>query len=348
MNTDEKNDLLSLLIFRLGSVGDTVVALPAFRLVKKAFPNAKISVLTNMPVNHKACALELILQNTGLVDTYIEYPSKSLLFTKAIALRKIIKKNNFSTMVYMHQNRSILNAWRDFLFFKLCGIQKIIGLPLFRHGFQYDYIPEKKIYESEHYRLTNQLKVLGKADWSDPKIMDLTLTSDELEQARAFIPDNIFNQPFIVCSIGTKLVMKDWGHENWKTLLTQLAPGYSSYGMIFIGVDEEYQRSDELLQCWRGPTLNLCGKLTIRQSAALLSFARLFFGHDSGPMHLAAAVNTQCVAVFSRHSKPGWWHPLGSQHKIITPPGESIQTIAIDVVATMMRETLKTKIQAEV
>ncbi len=88
------NELQSLLIFRLGSVGDTVVALPIFRLIKKAFPNAKKCVLTNLPVNNKACAIELILENTGLVDQFIEYPSKSSLLKKAISLRKLIKKNN--------------------------------------------------------------------------------------------------------------------------------------------------------------------------------------------------------------------------------------------------------------
>lgn len=331
----------SLLIFRLGSVGDTVVALPAFRLIKKAYPQATISVLTNIPVNNKACALELILQNTGLVDHYIEYPSKSSLIKKAIAIRKLIKENHFTTMIYLHQNRSLLNAWRDFLFFKICGVKKIIGLSLIRHGFQYDYNPEKKCYNSEHYRLTNQIKALGSVDWHDPAVMDLALTTNEVQQALSFVPAEMMNKPYIVCSIGTKLVMKDWGQANWKALLKHLAPAFSNYGMIFIGVQEEYERSDELLKCWQGPILNLCGKLSVRQSAALLQSARLFIGHDSGPMHLADAVNTQCVAVFSLHSPPGCWYPRGLQHKIISPRDKSILSITVDEVAQAVSSALK-------
>lgn len=49
-------------------------------------------------------------------------------------------------------------------------------------------------------------------------------------------------------------------------------------------------------------------------------------------MHLAAAAETTCVAVFSRHAKPGCWFPLGTQHKIIYPTGKSIQSITVDEV----------------
>ena len=77
------------------------------------------------------------------------------------------------------------------------------------------------------------------------------------------------------------------------------------------------ERGDELCHEWVGPTLNLAGKLTPRESAAVLERARLFIGHDSGPMHLAAALGTPCVAIFSARNKPGVWFPRGDGHKII-------------------------------
>lgn len=333
-------NIKSLLIFRLGSVGDTVVALPSFKLIKKAFPETKLFALTNMPVNHKACALELILENTGLIDHFIEYPSKSSLWQKILGLRKIIKKNHFQTMIYFHQTRSILQAWRDFLFFKLCGIKKIIGLSLLRHGFQYRYHSSIKLYESEHYRLANQLKVLGEINWQDSNLMNLNLTQNEFQKARQVIA-SIAKQDFIVCSIGTKLNMKDWGQNNWKKLISNLTAIYAQYACIFIGVQDEYQRSEELLKLWTGSTINLCGKLSIRESAAVLSFAKLFIGHDSGPMHLASAVNTTCVAIFSNHAKPGCWYPLGLQHQIIYPTGKTIQSITVDQVVNTISAVLK-------
>lgn len=340
MATIADQDVESLLIFRLGSVGDTVVALPCFRLIKKAFPNTKLVVLTNKPVNHQACALELILENMGLADTYIDYPCHLSLLQKIILLRKIIKQHHFTKMVYFHQSRSWLQSWRDFLFFKFCGIKKIIGLSLFQHGFQYRYDYKTHLYESEYRRLARQLKALGEIDWTDKFVTDLALTENELQKARDIIKTQIYDQPFIVCSIGTKHPMKEWGENNWQNMIRTIAKHYPDYCLVFIGVDSEYARSEALLSLWQGPTVNLCGKLSVRESAAILKYTILFVGHDSGPMHLAASVGTTCVAIFSRHAKPGCWYPYGTQHKIIYPPGSSIQSITVDNVIHEIRSTL--------
>lgn len=330
----------SLLIFRLGSVGDTVVALPCFHMIKKAFPNAKRVVLTNKPVSHQACALELILENMKLADTFIDYPCHVPLFQKIFLLRKIIKQNHFTKMIYFHQSRSWFQAWRDFLFFKFCGVKKIIGLSLFQHGFQYRFDRKTNLYESEYLRLARQLKELGKIDWTDKSVIDLALTESELQKARDIIKTDIHNQPFIVCSIGTKHPMKDWGQENWKKLIQSIAITYSHYCLVFIGVETEYARSEELLSFWQGLAVNLCGELSVRESAALLHYAKLFVGHDSGPMHLAAAAGATCVAIFSRHAKPGCWYPYGAQHKILYPPKPSIHSIHVDDVVRAIQSVL--------
>ncbi len=340
MVTTADQEVESLLIFRLGSVGDTVVALPGFRLIKQAFPNAKRVVLTNKPVNHQACALELILDNMDLADSFIDYPCHVSLLQKIFLLRKIIKENHFTKMIYFHQSRSWLQAWRDYLFFKFCGIKKIIGLSLFQHGFQYRFDRKTNLYESEYQRLARQLKALGQIDWTDKSITELALTEDELKKARDIIETDIQNQPFIVCSIGTKHPMKEWGEDNWKAMIQSIAKQYTNHCLVFIGVQSEYARSEALLSLWQGPTVNLCGKLSVRESAAILKYATIFIGHDSGPMHLAASVGTACVAIFSRHAKPGCWYPYGSQHKIIYPPGDSIRSITVESVIREIHSAL--------
>jgi ADP-heptose:LPS heptosyltransferase len=68
---------------------------------------------------------------------------------------------------------------------------------------------------------------------------------------------------------------------------------------------------------WKGPILNLCGVLAPRQSAAALSRALVFVGHDSGPMHLGAAVGIPCVCMFGNYNRPRRWHPYGTQHRVL-------------------------------
>ena len=45
-----------VLVYRLGSLGDMLVALPALHLVARAFPEAERRMLTNVPVSSKAPA----------------------------------------------------------------------------------------------------------------------------------------------------------------------------------------------------------------------------------------------------------------------------------------------------
>ena len=64
----------NILIYRLGSLGDTVVALPCFHLIRKLHPHSRIILLTNQPVSGKAAPAMAILENSGLCDEAISYP----------------------------------------------------------------------------------------------------------------------------------------------------------------------------------------------------------------------------------------------------------------------------------
>jgi ADP-heptose:LPS heptosyltransferase len=110
---------------------------------------------------------------------------------------------------------------------------------------------------------------------------------------------------------------KDWGQENWRDLVRRIAASYPGYGLVVIGAKEESAVGEYVLRDWNGPKLNLCGRLTPRQSAAVLEYASLFLGPDSGPMHLAACAGVPCVIAFSARGLPGVWYPAGHQHQIL-------------------------------
>jgi len=50
--------------------------------------------------------------------------------------------------------------------------------------------------------------------------------------------------------------------------------------------------------------VNLCGRLSPRETAAVIERARVFLGPDSGPMHLAASVRVPSVIAFSAAAFP--------------------------------------------
>jgi heptosyltransferase-3 len=66
----------------------------------------------------------------------------------------------------------------------------------------------------------------------------------------------------------------------------------------------------------RAAPIDLSGRLSLKELGALISKARLFFGMDSAPMHLAAAVNTPAVALFGPSGVFNWG-PWGEGHLVI-------------------------------
>lgn len=81
------------------------------------------------------------------------------------------------------------------------------------------------------------------------------------------------------------------------------------------------------------PALDLAGKLSLKELAALTTRARLFVGVDSAPMHIAAAVGTPAVALFgpSGHALWGpWGTPRHGRHIVLDNPAYDCSPCGID------------------
>ena len=77
----------TVVIYRLGSLGDTVVALPFFNRIAELYPAHRRVVLTNVPISSKAAPLLSVLGEGGLVHEAIAYPVGTRDFSELIALR---------------------------------------------------------------------------------------------------------------------------------------------------------------------------------------------------------------------------------------------------------------------
>lgn len=310
-----------VLIYRLGSLGDTVVALPALHLIARAFPEAERRLLTNFPVNVKAPPAAAVLENTSLIHGYFRYAAGTRNPVELFPLWWELARWRPQVLVYLGAKRGIESARRDAAFFRICGIPRLIGVPLTEDMQQNRWQEKEQSLEPEAIRLSRNIAELGNANLDAPESWELHLTSAEYGKA-AEVLQPVAGRPLIVVSVGTKRQSKDWGRENWHTLLSMLARQYPNYALALLGSPEESEASEYAADGWRqyiAPSwaVNLCGCLSPRESAAVLARANIFLGHDSGPMHLAAAVQTPCVAIFSARNKPRVWFPYGKQHRVL-------------------------------
>jgi ADP-heptose:LPS heptosyltransferase len=220
-------------------------------------------------------------------------------------------------LVYLAQPRGKLKILRDAMFFKLCGLEELIGIPWSQDLQQCRKLNHTDLWESEASRLLRCLSYPGKEIIPDVLSWDLNLTAAEQKKAQEALGQWPGRKAFICASIGTKSRLKDWGGENWTLLSSTWSAKHPRVGLVMVGASDEYDVSQHIAKAWSGPTLNLCGHLNPRETAALIRDAVFFMGHDSGIMHLAASVGKPCVAVFSAVFPPGEWYPAGDHHQII-------------------------------
>jgi heptosyltransferase-3 len=338
-----------IVIYRLGSLGDTIVALPCFHAIAKAEPNARRIVLTNIPVSSKAAPLEGILGGSGLIHGTMAYPVGTRSLGALWQLRKQLKALGADTLYYLTPARGLKAAWRDVAYFKLCGFKRIIGAPTsaelqtnLPHG------PQQHL-EQEASRMARCMAALGPLNLQDRALWDLRLTPAEQARGREITAPLTQPQsasPFIAINMGGKVAKNDWGQAHWEALLGRLSTLYPTHGLMVVGAQEDSARAQAVSQFWRGPVVDACGKLSPRESAAAMQHACLFAGHDSGPLHLAAAMNVPCVGLFGDNNPPAKWHPFGPHHRVIHRMS-GVSTITIDEVFDQVHAALQDQAQGQ-
>jgi heptosyltransferase III len=309
------DSIKKILIYRTGSLGDMLVTLPILHLIARRFPEAKRVLLTNIPGSVKEADPSTLFAGTGLIQDYLYYPGATRDVGKMLTLTWRIRRLRPDLLVYMPQTRTAQELIRDRRFFRLSGVRRFVGL-LSRDELKYRFDSSTGLHESEVARLARVLSEIGDAREDDLDNWDLHLTPSERQTASRALC-GLAGKPLIACGPATKMQAKDWGQENWRTLLAELSRRYREYGLVLIGARGDAEISDFAAQDWDGVKVNLCGKLSPRESAAVLEHAHLFLGPDSGPMHLAACVGVRCAIAFSARGLPGMWFPVGKQHQIV-------------------------------
>ena len=306
-----------VLIYRLGSLGDTMVVLPSLHLVARLFPEAERRMLSNQPVHGKAAPASAILDHSGLITGYMSYlvGTRNPLTLAGIALS--IRAYRPDLLVYLTKPRGERVLARDRRFFTtVCGVPRIVGLPTGALGENQPPASPGGLWESEAARLARTVAPLGPLDVDHLANWDLRLTAEEKALAsQALAP--LGSRPLLACGPGTKMQAKDWGAPAWRRLLDSLAAAHPEHGLVLVGAKDDYAVSEEVSTGWAGRSLNLCGALAPRVTAAALARAELFLGPDSGPMHFAAAAGVPCAIAFASRTEPGIWYPAGRGHQIV-------------------------------
>jgi ADP-heptose:LPS heptosyltransferase len=308
-----------ILVFRIGQLGDTIIALPAMRAIRSHFPDAHLALLSDSHPGESYVLASDLLSGCGLFNEFLSYRIHanriSRLWSMAFLLA-VIRAKGFDTLVYLAPTgRSKEQINRDRRFFRLAGIKRFIGMKKFAT------LPGK---------IPGRLMVRVKSE------ADLLLARLEADHIPVLAPGEAraefrlgtaeetevacwLNQlpsddghPWIGVGPGSKMPAKRWPEERFRQVVKKLVEESDVWPVIFGGA-EDAKLGERLISAW-GRGFNAAGALSLRGSAAALQRCLFLLTNDTGTMHLGAAVGVQCVALFSSREAPGLWNPLGKNH----------------------------------
>jgi ADP-heptose:LPS heptosyltransferase len=306
-----------ILIYRIGNLGDIICSLPAMMAVRQNFPEAWIGLLTNKATGGDPDP-EMILAGNNCFNEILTYNPEEIKdwgYLKKFA--RLLRSLKIDLFVYLsHQKNTTKRLIRDWCLFRTTISGKFIGFRLAKPSrtiMQNDVIiPE---YPQEVVRLLSLLS--PEIEVSDIEFC-LPIKEEHIKKVDVFEQRYQLSKKYPIVAIcpGGKFSTKHWNNENFARVASSLQAQLNAR-IILIGGSQE-QDAGQLIQREGGKyIINLIGLTNYMDSAEVISRCNLLIANDCGAVHLAAAVKTPVVGIYSSRDYPGAWHPWGNYHTIL-------------------------------
>lgn len=296
-----------ILVIRLDLIGDLVLSLTVVRALKRTYPEAEIDLLA-LPASAKVASYDPNLSEIITYDPNIWRRPKALFQLKnwreASALRQKLRARHYDLAVSVYANWAAILA-------VLSGARRRVGYgPEGYPGFMTDSMPGGIPGRWRHWApLDNKHEVdyclvLAQAAGATltpadriPRLYVDEKTRKEVEQLllRAGLHPH---KPLIVCHINSNNGQsKRWPIPYWATLIDRLIRQEGPQ-VVLTGAPGDMPQIDQVAHRMHERAINLAGKTSLTQLAALLQRADLLISGDSGPLHMGVACGTPIIGIY--------------------------------------------------
>ncbi len=285
----------SVLIVRLRSIGDTVLATPSLYALKRFLPQARIDVLLEDWVAP-------VLDGFQSVDNIITLKRGSTSSRARVARQ--LRSGRYDVAYNLHGGTTAT------LLTRASGARHRVGYA----GYQYSRLhnhfspPSSLLWGREMtHSVEQQLALLG---WTGVPVTDRPATRLAVtEPAAMSVAAHLRaagldeNAPFAVIHPAAAFATKQWATEKF----ARVAEDLSARGLAVVALTapSERQIADELQRASAVQVIALTD-LALPEVTALAARARLFVGTDSGIAHIAAAVEAPTVVIFGSSNVAHW------------------------------------------
>lgn len=305
---------MDIYLLRLDRIGDFLLGTPAYRALREGFPKDRISVVVPSVVAELA-------KSCPYFDEVYVFEARWLMpgekprvrWKSAWQLIHFLRPKKIDLLLnFRYQNRL------DPLVTGLSGAKKSVG---FDHGLWSHFLTQKIPQPPPGLHQTRRNLLLLEALGITAEDLSLEVWWDERDEKRAeeHLPrqETLPGIPRIGIHLGAATPSKRWGEEDFAALIHELEAATEAEILVF-GGEDDLPFAHEVMEGLKVKVVNLVGKLTLRQMAALMKGCQVFFGCDTGPSHLAAAVGVPVVSLFSAANDAAVWKPWGDKVKVLT------------------------------
>lgn len=303
-------------VFRALYLGDLLLAVPALRALREQFPRAEITLI-GLP-----WAAAFARRFRRYIDRFVEFAGYPGISELPICEERIApflaeqRAYGYDLVVQMHGSGQTSNA-----FVLALGGRATAGYTIGSSSSVSRALTWSASYpidRPEVWRNLGLAAMLG-CKHLDPALEFPLCTADQAE-AMALLPDLAHAQrPLIGFHPGASRPARRWPAASFAALADELAHDLNAT-IVFTGGPGEKSVVRETVDKMTTGALNLAGKTNLGGLAAIMSRLDLFISNDTGPAHLADALDIASITIFGP-SEPRRWAALDrAKHPILHQP----------------------------
>jgi lipopolysaccharide heptosyltransferase II len=289
-----------ILLIRLDLIGDLVLSLTVLRVLKRTYPEAEVDLLA-IPSSAKVAASDPDLAQIIAYDPNIWRRPKALFqlhnWREAFAVVQRLRARQYDLAL------SIYGSWAAILAV-VSGAKRRVGFGRESYpGFMTDTVPGRHWDPRDHKHEVDYCLELAQAAGAsirpEDRIPHLYVNPQARQEVEQLLrQEGIQTDKFLIaCHVSSNNGQsKRWPIPYWARLIERLIEE-DGVAVVLTGALNDLPLVENVMRHTHERAVNLAGKTSLTQLAALLQRADLLITGDSGPMHIAAALGTPLIAI---------------------------------------------------
>jgi lipopolysaccharide heptosyltransferase II len=301
-----------ILAVRLDNLGDVLVTTPAFHAIKQSLPEASLTLLAS-PVGAQAGYLnpdidDVIIYQAPWMDAWQTLPQEG---EREQEMIRTLRDRGFdAAIIFTSFRQSSLPAaylcyLADIPLRLAASVDGPGSLLTTRHKH-----PDRMMHEVE--RGIDLVSAVGLG--TDDLDLVLKVPEQERRQATGVVEGARSRGPVVAIHPGCSMPARTYPWEMYVEVADLLVERLGA-SILLTGADDERDLVERICEQMCQPAVSLAGELSFATLCAVIEAADLTVTNNTGPMHIAAAVQTPVVALFALTNPPEQWGPWRVPHR---------------------------------